>query len=74
MSTTGTASPAPSAAPTHATSQVTEAKTSFASGLQEYIFNSGFCGQQYADIQVVFFNTSLKLHRCASAAKHLADS
>ncbi|BEI83452.1 hypothetical protein CcaverHIS002_0400560 [Cutaneotrichosporon cavernicola] len=60
MSATGTASPAPSAAPI---SPPANSKTSFASSLQEYIFNTGFCGQQYADIQVVFFNTSLKLHR-----------
>ncbi|GMK58591.1 hypothetical protein CspeluHIS016_0600330 [Cutaneotrichosporon spelunceum] len=60
MSATGTASPAPSTA---VTSHAADSKTSFASSLQEYVFNTGFCGQQYADIQVVFFNTSLKLHR-----------
>ncbi|CAK9787124.1 hypothetical protein CC85DRAFT_286025 [Cutaneotrichosporon oleaginosum] len=61
MSATRTDSPTPSTVPTSA--HTLEPKTAFASSLQEYIFNSGFCGQQFADIQVVFFNTSLKLHR-----------
>lgn len=37
--------------------------SSFATDLQSYVFNTGFCHQQFADVQVVFFQTSLKLHR-----------
>ncbi|KAL1409555.1 hypothetical protein Q8F55_003540 [Vanrija albida] len=40
-----------------------EAAATFASGMAEHIFNNGFCHQQWADIQVVFFSGSLKLHR-----------
>lgn len=40
----------------------------FASGLANYVFNTGFCGQQWADVQLLFFNTSVKLHRRECAA------
>lgn len=48
----------------HPTPDQLTSSSDFATRLQEYIFNTGFCAQQFADVQVVFFNTSLKLHRC----------
>ena len=31
--------------------------------LTNYIFNVGYMGQQWADVQLTFFETGLKLHR-----------
>ena len=31
--------------------------------LTNYIFNVGYMGQQWADVQLTFFETALKLHR-----------
>lgn len=39
--------------------------TAFAVDLSGYVFNNGFCHQEWADVQVSFFSTSLKLHRRA---------
>lgn len=37
--------------------------TVFARDMAGYVFNAGFCHQQWADVQVSFFGTSLRLHR-----------
>lgn len=37
--------------------------TQHAVGLADFIFNVGYLGQNWADIQVTFFNTGIKLHR-----------
>ena len=37
--------------------------TNHAVGLADFIFNVGYMGQNWADIQVTFFDTGVKLHR-----------
>lgn len=37
-------------------------------GLSSYIFNVGYMSQEWTDIQVVFFDQPLKLHRSKSLA------
>jgi len=45
--------------------------TSFALAFSGYVFNAGFCHQQWADVQVSFFGTSLRLHRRESSYQKL---
>lgn len=32
-------------------------------GFSNYIFNAGYMNQQWTDVQILFFDTSIKLHR-----------
>lgn len=39
--------------------------------LTNYIFNVGYMGQNWADVQLTFFNDALKLHRSESESCRL---
>lgn len=32
-------------------------------GLSSYIFNAGYMNQQWTDVQILFFDAGIKLHR-----------
>jgi len=46
--------------------------TYHALGLSSYLFNAGYMNQQWTDVQIIFFDQSLELHRSMSSGRPLS--